>query len=663
MQQSAGVVEKMDAVGRKMVRDHLIEQHRLFYPQLPFVVLGAVDAGGDAWATVRAGSPGFLGSPDPKCLDVNLMRDVSDPAERGMDDGEGIGLLGIELQTRRRNRLNGTIRRNRPERFRIAVEQSYGNCPQYIQVRDFTFARDPNTAGPVAARVLPRLEGKAADLVRNADTFFVASYVTDGCGHRQVDVSHRGGRAGFVRLDDDGGFTIPDFAGNLFFNTLGNFLLNPKAGLVFVDFESGDLLQMTGNAEVILDAPDIAAFQGAERLWRFRPRQIVHRTGALPLRWKFSGGWSPNSLLTGDWDRAAKRLEAEQKASEWRVFRIAKVSDESQIVRSLVVEPIDGAGIAAHKPGHYLPIRVAVPGEPKPLIRTYTLSLAPSDEAYRISVKRDGRVSSFLHELRVGDKIEARAPAGSFTIDAAEPRLAVLLAAGIGITPMLAMLRHIVYEGRRTRRTRPTWLFYSAHSKRERAFDLELSSMVEAAAGAVRLIRFLSDPQGAGPGDYDFVGRLDTTILASMLSVDACDFFLCGPSAFMQALYDGLRKLNVPEERIEAEAFGAFGLRRRFAQTSSGKEIVGSNTPARVTFARSKMTAIWTPESGSLLELAEAQGLLPEFQCRAGFCGTCRTRIVEGAVAYDVQPSFEIDPGHALICCAKPAGCDVSLEL
>lgn len=300
LQRQAGVAERMDAVGRKVIRDHLIDQHRLFYPQLPFVVLGAVDPVGDAWATLRARPPGFLAAPDPTHLAVALRRDPADPAEAGLEDGDAVGLLGIELATRRRNRLNGTIHRDGPEGFVIAVEQSFGNCPRYIQRRDAAFVRPadvPTLRDPV---VLDRLDGAAGDLVRRADTLFVASYAVGDDGQRRVDVSHRGGRAGFVRLDADGGLTVPDFNGNLFFNTLGNILVNPHAGLTFVDFERGDLLQMTGDAEILLDDPAIADFEGAERLWRFHPRRVVLRAEALPLRWGFTD-WSPQTLLTGVW--------------------------------------------------------------------------------------------------------------------------------------------------------------------------------------------------------------------------------------------------------------------------------------------------------------------------------------------------------------------------
>lgn len=302
MQRSAGSADKLMARGHQLLRDHLIDQHRQFYPLLPFIVAGAVDAQDDAWATILAGQQGFLRSPDPYRLSIAAARDPRDPADAGMNDGDPVGLLGIELHTRRRNRLNGLVRRTDAAAFEVQVQQSFGNCPQYIQQREFAFARDPAAPSCAAARELDRLDDHARAMIAGADTLFVASYVDDATRGRMVDVSHRGGRPGFVRIGPDGVLTIPDFSGNRFFNTLGNLIANPKAGLLFVDFETGDELQLTGDAKVILDSPEIAAFQGAERLWRFRPRRILHRPDALPLRWRFrEDGWSPQSLRTGTW--------------------------------------------------------------------------------------------------------------------------------------------------------------------------------------------------------------------------------------------------------------------------------------------------------------------------------------------------------------------------
>jgi ferredoxin-NADP reductase/predicted pyridoxine 5'-phosphate oxidase superfamily flavin-nucleotide-binding protein len=659
LQRSAGVAERMADVGRRVIRDYMPDQHREFFAQLPFVVLGSVDAQGDVWATLRANAPGFMRSPEPKSLSVNLARDPGDPADQGFDDGAAIGLLGIELHTRRRNRMNGTISRQGAAHFTIAVGQSYGNCPQYIQLRQFEFTRVPDQFQPVeTVQYLPALDARAKEMIRQADTFFVASYVELADGGRQVDVSHRGGKPGFVHLGDDGVLSVPDFAGNLFFNTLGNFSVNPRAGLVFVDFATGDLLQIAGVPEVVLDRPEIAAFQGAERFWRVRPTRIIYRPAGLPLRWADEPqGASPNSLMTGDWAEMAVRLKAQELAKQWRPFRIAEIKAESASVKSFYLEPLDGFGLIAHEAGQHLPIRVTLPGDDKPVIRTYTLSAAPSDGFYRISVKRQTNVSAHLHGLKTGDTLEVRAPAGNFTIDALEKRPAVLMAAGIGITPMLAMLRHIVFEGLRKRRTRPTWLFYAARNLEDRAFDTEIAQLLAQGQGNVHLVRVLSDANGAREKeDYDTVGRVDMALLSATLPFGDYDFYLCGPGPFMQAVYDGLRDFNISNTRIHAEAFGPASL-TRVADVGVPAIVLGapSKETVPVAFTASAKEARWSPTSGSLLELAESRGLNPPFSCRAGSCGSCRTKIAEGEVTYHTAPSAEIGKDEALICCAVPA--------
>lgn len=304
IQETLGVAERMAVVGQRVIRDHMPDQHRDFYAQLPFIVLGSVDPAGDPWATLLTGRPGFLSSPTPTTLDIAARAEPGDPAGDGMRDGDPVGLLGIEMHSRRRNRMNGIVTATEAG-FRVDVDQSFGNCPRYIQLRDIDVARDPAEASAAVVEELPRLDAAACALIGTADTFFVATYADRGV-RRQVDVSHRGGKAGFVRLAGDNTLTVPDFNGNLFFATLGNIVLNGRAGLLFIGYETGDMLQMTGDAEVVLESPEIAAFQGAERLWTFRPRRILRRAGALALRWSFrKDGWAPSSLMTGDWAPAS----------------------------------------------------------------------------------------------------------------------------------------------------------------------------------------------------------------------------------------------------------------------------------------------------------------------------------------------------------------------
>lgn len=279
LQRHVGVAERMEGFGRKVIRSEMPDQHRQFFQQLPFMLLGAVDNQGNPWASVLEGPEGFAHSPTPGVLRLDSLPAAEDPAQ--VTAGAAIGLLGIELHTRRRNRLNGRITQLDEQGFALGVEQSFGNCPRYIQLRQFQSV-------PLAAnRPVQRLDGldeAARAMIRTADTFFVASYV-EVEGRYWVDVSHRGGPAGFVRVEGNR-LSIPDFAGNLHFNTLGNLSLNPRAGLLFIDFGRGDLLQLSGRAEVVLDGPHIATFPGAERLWHVEVEQLVRRPAALALRWQ-----------------------------------------------------------------------------------------------------------------------------------------------------------------------------------------------------------------------------------------------------------------------------------------------------------------------------------------------------------------------------------------
>lgn len=296
-----GVTDKMKQIGTSFIRDYLIEEHRLFYKQLPFIVVGSVDDAGLPWASIVEGKPGFLQSPTIHQLDINAVLQEGDPATDKLAVGDGVALLGIELHTRRRNRMNGVVSAvNSSTGFSVSVQHSFGNCPQYIQLRSYRFSRDLATPDQGERSVAYELDESAASLIEQADTFFVSTYTSVDDVH-QVDVSHRGGKPGFVKVDEKGVLTIPDYAGNRFFNTLGNIVSNPKAGLVFADFETGDVLQISGSAEIVFDSPEIEAFKGADRLWRVTPERVVRRNDALALRWSFEE-YSPYLSRTGSWD-------------------------------------------------------------------------------------------------------------------------------------------------------------------------------------------------------------------------------------------------------------------------------------------------------------------------------------------------------------------------
>jgi uncharacterized protein len=277
------------------IRDWMPQQHRAFFESLPILFASVPDAQGWPVATVLTGPAGFIRSPDPVTLVVAAVPGADDPAAAGLLAGAPAGLLGLEFATRRRNRANGVIGSVGPEGFTVAVRQSFGNCPQYIQTRTPIVAGDE----PGSAEVLSGLDGEARAAIEGADTFFVASRAGDA-----VDISHRGGRPGFVRAEGNV-LTIPDFRGNRYFNTLGNLLLDDRAGLLFADLATGDVLQLQGRAEILWDRG--AEFVGAERLWRVHVVRGWRRRAALPLRWRLDE-YAPQLGRTGRWEKTG-RLE------------------------------------------------------------------------------------------------------------------------------------------------------------------------------------------------------------------------------------------------------------------------------------------------------------------------------------------------------------------
>jgi predicted pyridoxine 5'-phosphate oxidase superfamily flavin-nucleotide-binding protein len=261
------------------IRPRMPDQHRAFFEALPFVAVASTWDGYPV-ATIWAGPPGFIAAPAPETLRFAGPLDPSDPATAAFTAGAPFGLLGIELATRRRNRANGVITSADPEGVTVAIGQSFGNCPKYIQPREVQ--RVP--PGVTSTEPLTRLDRAATAAITGADTFFIASAARAGEPTGGVDISHRGGPPGFVRVDGDV-LTIPDFQGNRYFNTLGNLVSEPRAALLFVDFARGDLLHVQGTTEIQWDGPEVRALAGAERLWRVHVERGWHRRGALALRW------------------------------------------------------------------------------------------------------------------------------------------------------------------------------------------------------------------------------------------------------------------------------------------------------------------------------------------------------------------------------------------
>ncbi len=293
-----------------MIRDHLIPQHQEFFQKLPFVLAGSTDSAGQPWASLVPGRPGFAFSPDPKHLRVGALPNVSDPLAGNLAIGSPIALLGIELLSRRRNRLNGFVSSLDAQGWTVEAVQSYGNCPQYIQSRDLRYVdpqagTDESQATSETSRAVKQqcLRAEDASLIARSDTFFIASFnprKEDGESHG-ADISHRGGRPGFVRVDGPERLTVPDFIGNFYFNTIGNLQVNPSAGLLFPDFRTGDILMLGTRATVIWEGAEVSAFEGAQRLLRFEIDVSIRIDGLLPFRSEEDPSYARELSRTGTW--------------------------------------------------------------------------------------------------------------------------------------------------------------------------------------------------------------------------------------------------------------------------------------------------------------------------------------------------------------------------
>ena len=381
-------------------------------------------------------------------------------------------------------------------------------------------------------------------------------------------------------------------------------------------------------------------------------------------------------------------------ADAFRRFRVARKLRESSVITSFHLVPETGE-IWPYRPGQYLTLRI--PGPQGPVLRTYSLSLADGDTGFhRISVKREdkGIGSGWLHDsVAEGDVIEAAAPRGSFVLDEDSSRPVLLLAGGVGLTPLLAMLHRLAPSGRKV------WFLHAVENGEVQALRDEAASLAAASDGRIVVKSILRSPTAAdrGHGRVDAEGVIDKPLLQSLLPIDDYDVYLCGPTPFMVAMWRLLTGLGVAPARIAYEFFGKGGSLSRLADeampvpaapvsvlpahapkslarlefitdpearavaekpTSAGaaRQAPSDADGDQVIFARSGITAVWDGSAGSILELAEAAGLAPDFSCREGICNTCRCSIRDGQVDY-LQPPLDTQPaGKVLICCSRPVG-------
>jgi len=525
-------VEEVDRWARQVVRDYLPEQHREFHTAQSFLVAAARDEEGRPWATLLHGREGFVTSPDERTLKIEIANQPGDALEHALASETELGLLGIELATRRRNRVNGRIRREKGS-IVFEVDQTFGNCPQYIHARDWERIEfDRPTSSARSAELSP----SQASWIRSADTFFIATGYRGEGEHPGygMDASHRGGRPGFVEVEGERTLVFPDYSGNNHFNTIGNLECDSAIGLLFLDFDSGGLLQLTGHAEIVWDGPEVEARSGAERIVRVRIDEIVELRDAVPLRFS-----TP---------RDAKRT-----------LRLVDKQQESEDVTSFYFEAEDQQPLPTFKPGQHLPIRLPIEGLEEKVDRTYSLSNPPNDHAYRISVKREaaGLASRALHDtIEIGATLESSRPSGDFVLGDDDIPV-VLVSAGIGVTPLLSMLSDLASKAKAGSDTPPVTWIHGARDGQHHPFRREVEASGMALPRFDQTVAYSWPRETDRPGiDFDHRGRIDREMLAPIVQAGRAVFYLCGPPESLADLQRTLGDLGVPERHIRSESFG-----------------------------------------------------------------------------------------------------------
>ena len=403
-----------------------------------------------------------------------------------------------------------------------------------------------------------------------------------------------------------------------------------------------------------------------------RDRNGLERALRIPA---LSAGWrsSLETLLEherqgGSTAGSAALSPAAGQQPAWVGFRPLRVADkrrESSNVTSLMLEPSDGHPLVAAMPGQFIVLRLKPAPDAPALLRSYSLSGEPNAQRWRLSVKREpnGAAGAYIEtQLKVGDLIDASAPRGAFTLIQGDGPV-ILLSAGIGLTPVLAMLEALAAGGSR----RDVWWIHGARNRAEHAFAAEVQALLKSLPGGHSHIRYSAPGAGDRPGvDFDAAGRLEVQVLKELGAPREADFYLCGPGAFMSALTADLMNWGVSAARLHSENFGAGPALTPGVVAAPLRAPHPPDRPAgagpMVSFARSNLALRWDNAFQSLLELAEACDVPVRWACRTGVCHNCESGLIAGSVNYLPEPLEPPREGNLLICCSRPRA-DVVLDL
>jgi ferredoxin-NADP reductase len=385
------------------------------------------------------------------------------------------------------------------------------------------------------------------------------------------------------------------------------------------------------------------------------------------------------AAFTAQTDIQIRRAEVARRRSEltWsgkRKFRVVKrrIENRASDICSFYLEPHDGGTLPPFLPGQFLTFELSIPDHPAPVVRCYSLSDSPvTRDRYRVSIKRvppppkagpevpGGLSSNFFHgNVKEGDILDVMAPNGGFHLDTNSERPVVLIAGGVGLTPVLSMFKWLADTGS----NREAWFFYAARNSGDIALRDEIRDIVESNKRQFHSVILFSAPteQCVRGKDFDIPGFLTLDVLKRYLKTSNYEFYICGPPPMMESMVKQLTEWGVPETDVHFEAFGPASV-KTVKKADPAADAADAGVRISVEFTRSGKTCVWTKSAGSLLELADANGIRINSGCRAGNCNTCTTALKRGKVTYMTKPASTPAQGSALVCIAQPDG-DVALD-
>jgi len=608
------------------------------------VVVSSLDKNGRVWASLLVGNPGFIKATAARLLSLDttaIISHTSDIFWENIKANPQIGVLAIELSTRRRLRVNGTIHSVSDTCFHIAVEQAYPNCPKYIQRRHLKINKSPYKSQQAKPEFPAPLQGSTLtanhiEIITKSDTLFVGSaspilseeQISEKESFRENfihggDASHRGGNPGFVEVVDNQCLRIPDYKGNSMFNTLGNIQQYPHASLLFVDFKHGRLLQLSGTAKILWNEKDPTnKTDGTKRFWELSIEQWRESQLPAELNWEFFD-YSPHN---------PEQITGKPGSTDELELKVLHIEQKSERIKQFRLVAANGGILPAFEPGAHLPVEVTLPMGKKATRHYSLLSSNDDNRFYEIAVQHEpeGRGGSkYIHQhLNAGATIYAKQPRNDFPLSPIGKHT-ILIAGGIGITPILAMLRSLAEQKFSFE------IHYTARTQADLAFQTEVIAL----AGDNAHLYF---SQGAN------AKRLDLKTLMKKPAPDT-HVFMCGPMRMINTLRDLGKTFGWNPEQIHFESFGA--------------STFTNNSEITVTLKKSAQVVVVQPKQTILDALTAANVSIP-YDCKRGECGMCSTEVIAGETDHrDVCLSKEQRKHNMCVCVSRAKGKELTLNL